>query len=182
MSVISTITTFLFVVTLVCVLVQVLAPFLPFLVPARNKLQYNIRSLVYLITTKDLKKRGPKAPVLLPADPPVRVLTYVFVRHGQSRWNSYVNTFDLWWPFRVVTMIITETVYFFTAEHESNLADSPLTTKGLDQARSIAGVVASVGLHKTKPYKLITSNLRRAIETAILCCSEIGTTNNAKRI
>jgi len=166
-----------------CVIIEILGIFLPPFQMARNRLHYWYSALLLFVSTKDFKKRSPRAPsALSPSDVPIRTITYVFVRHGQSRWNSYFNAFDMWWPFRILYLLISETYYFFMNDKESTLIDSPLTEKGVTQARAIMSVVAGVGLHKEKPYRLITSNLRRALETAILCCNQIGTSNGTKKV
>lgn len=103
-----------------------------------------------------------------------RVIRVVFIRHGQSVWNSLFNTYGLFWPLRVVKAIFLEIVYFFKDPFNSVFIDSPLTSKGIKEAQELAQFLRmSKGKISFDPNNslVVCSNLRRAMETAVICMS-----------
>lgn len=99
-----------------------------------------------------------------------RTIRVIFVRHGQSMWNSLFNAFGLMWPVRVARALVTETMLLFTDPFDSTLIDSPLSERGKREADELASSVrASTTLVSISPSSsvIVTSNLRRAMETAL---------------
>lgn len=101
-----------------------------------------------------------------------RKLRVVFIRHGQSMWNSLFNSFGLGWPKRFFTTMIMETLCFFFKPFDSALIDSPLSQKGRKEARDLSSF-----LERSTPFPflldpsrsvIVSSNLRRAMETALV--------------
>lgn len=100
-----------------------------------------------------------------------RKVRVVFIRHGQSVWNSIFNSFDLGWPMRAVKAIINEAVFFFTSPFDSVFIDSPLSSKGQREVEELAMFIRSAkDKVPSNPATsvVVTSNLRRAMETALV--------------
>lgn len=138
-----------------------------------KKTAWYLWGLKYMLTSGDLKKPKTTTEVFQTPVPggKQRTLRVVFVRHGQSVWNSLFNKFGVMWPVRVVTAIVKETTYFFTDPHHSLIIDSPLSAAGKKEAEGLAEFVRrnrDGGLFPTDPTKssIVSSNLRRALETA----------------
>jgi hypothetical protein len=116
--------------------------------------------------------------------------TIIFVRHGESTWNDTFNrgdrskiSFLLNFLPNLIKSIFYETYFLITGqENESWFFDSPLSEKGLKQAKGIADFLQDVSLDYVtpkeaefiqimkgvKPSVLVSSNLRRAISTMAL--------------
>lgn len=101
-----------------------------------------------------------------------RKLRIVFVRHGQSMWNSVFNSFGLGWPKRFLSALLMETLCFFFKPFDSALIDSPLSRKGRKEVQELSSF-----LGKSNPFPflidssrsvIVSSNLRRAMETALV--------------
>ncbi|EAN76944.1 Histidine phosphatase superfamily (branch 1), putative [Trypanosoma equiperdum] len=100
-----------------------------------------------------------------------RVIRLVFIRHGQSVWNSLFNSFDATWPVRAVKAMVNEAVYFFTNPFDSVIVDSPLSEKGRSEAQELARFVRSAKgqvCFDASCSLIVCSNLRRAMETALV--------------
>lgn len=100
-----------------------------------------------------------------------RVVRVVFIRHGQSVWNSLFNSRDLFWPLHMVKALVFETVYLFRNPFDSVFIDSPLSPKGINEAQDLAQFVRTAGgkiSFDTNTSLVVCSNLRRAMETAII--------------
>jgi len=175
---------FLLMVLLVIFVVAVVAAPTPAIVARKSRLYF--QGLKYLLFALDLPKKFndtnfiamPHAPTVssisTTTSPPSskRVIRVVFVRHGQSLWNSVVNQFGLGWPNRVVRAWLREVYYFFTNPNASCFIDSPLSSKGIREAEELRDFVRTAGKGKV-PFDPMTSvvvcsNLRRAMETAII--------------
>ncbi|KAL7702053.1 Histidine phosphatase superfamily (branch 1) [Lotmaria passim] len=100
-----------------------------------------------------------------------RTIRIVFVRHGQSVWNSLFNSFNFGLPSRMVKAAIREFTDFFTNPFASCIIDSPLSSKGKKEAEDLASFMRTA---KTKvsfdpaSSVVVCSNLRRAMETALV--------------
>lgn len=100
-----------------------------------------------------------------------RTIRVVFVRHGQSVWNSLFNSFNFGLPMRMVKATIEEVTHFFTDPFASCIIDSPLSSKGKKEAQDLASFMRTA---KTKisfdpaTSAVVSSNLRRAMETALV--------------
>lgn len=100
-----------------------------------------------------------------------RHVRVVFVRHGQSVWNSLFNSLGLTWPVRAAKAIFGEWLLFFTNPLDSYIIDSPLSAKGKQEAEDLGAFVRSAsGKISQDPVKsvVVSSNLRRAMATAML--------------
>lgn len=99
-----------------------------------------------------------------------RKIRVVFIRHGQSVWNSIFNSFGMGWPKRVVMALLRELVDFFTNPFDSVVIDSPLSRKGEKDATDLSAFFRSAsGKISFDPATsvVVSSNLRRAMETAL---------------
>ncbi|KPA86599.1 putative mitochondrial hypothetical protein [Leptomonas pyrrhocoris] len=100
-----------------------------------------------------------------------RTIRLVFIRHGQSVWNSLFNSINVGLPLRMVKASIREFTYFFTDPFASCIIDSPLSSKGKTEAVDLVSFMRTA---KTKisfdptVSVIASSNLRRAMETAIV--------------
>ncbi|KAI2513825.1 hypothetical protein MHU86_608 [Fragilaria crotonensis] len=116
--------------------------------------------------------------------------TIIFVRHGESTWNDTFNRGDrsklifiLYFIPNLIKSLYYEAYFFVTGQaHESWFFDSPLSDKGLNQARGIATFLQEANLEYSTPREadlikvmlgdepstLVSSNLRRAISTAAI--------------
>jgi broad specificity phosphatase PhoE len=102
-----------------------------------------------------------------------RTIRVIFIRHGQSVWNSLFNQFGLKWPIRLTTAVIAEAVYFLTQPLHSLIIDSPLSAKGRAEAEELADYMRSRVAQDRMPFTtansvVVASNLRRAMETAVI--------------
>jgi hypothetical protein len=113
--------------------------------------------------------------------------TIIFVRHGESTWNDTFNRGDrsqfmfiLYFIPNLIKSLFYEAYFFVTGQaQESWFFDSPLSDKGLKQARGIASFVQEANLdymtpreadliklmRGEQPSTVVSSNLRRAIST-----------------
>lgn len=103
---------------------------------------------------------------------PVTIKVF-FIRHGESVWNSIFNKFGLGWPMRAITAVVDETMAFLRRPLHSVIIDSPLSARGRKQAKELAAFVRSDAGQKALPFDqttsvVVCSNLRRAMETAII--------------
>jgi broad specificity phosphatase PhoE len=80
----------------------------------------------------------------VPADPGTRSLTLLLVRHGQSEWNA-------------------------AGRMQGQTAHVPLTALGHEQAAAAARALAALS-----PGALVSSDLRRAVQTAEHCARATG--------
>lgn len=100
-----------------------------------------------------------------------RTIRVVFIRHGQSVWNSVFNAFGLAWPVRSLKALFGEWYLFFTNPLDSYIIDSPLSAKGRTEGEDLGSFVRTahgkITLDTTKSV-IVCSNLRRAMATAML--------------
>lgn len=100
-----------------------------------------------------------------------RTIHVVFIRHGQSVWNSLFNSFNMGWPIRAAKAFVRETVDFFSDPFASVIVDSPLSSKGRTEANDLAGflrVASNKFSYDPTTSTVVCSNLRRAMETALV--------------
>lgn len=136
------------------------------------------KGLKYTIVSKDLPKKFTGTNhIKMAIEPPKtkggkRVVRLIFVRHGQSVWNSVVNSFGIMWPWRVVRTLFLETLYWLTDPWNSLLIDTPLSAKGVKEAGGLCAFVRGCNPadipHDTKSSLIVCSNLRRAMATAAI--------------
>ncbi|RNF11454.1 hypothetical protein TraAM80_00900 [Trypanosoma rangeli] len=101
----------------------------------------------------------------------VRIIRVVFIRHGQSVWNSLFNSFGTTWPIRVVKAIVFEAIYLFMNPFDSVIIDSPLSSKGNLEAEELARFIRTANgkiSFDANTSLVVCSNLRRAMETALV--------------
>eukprot|EP00796_Vickermania_ingenoplastis_P006166 gene6166-4444_t len=143
------------------------------------RFRYFLYSTRYLLTFKDLpsKYKGDNKIEISASSKQQgftngkRRIRVVFVRHGQSMWNSLFNAFGLGWPKRVLQAVIMETICFFCRPFDSALIDSPLSAKGRKEAGELGTYVKNakdkISLDPRESV-IVSSNLRRAMETALI--------------
>ncbi|KAG5492898.1 hypothetical protein JKF63_01478 [Porcisia hertigi] len=100
-----------------------------------------------------------------------RAIRVVFIRHGQSVWNSLFNSFNLGLPMRMMRAAIREVTDFFTDPFASCIIDSPLSSEGKREVQELASFMrtAKAGISFDPATSVVvSSNLRRAMETALI--------------
>lgn len=133
-------------------------------------------STKYRLTFKDLPSKftGSNKITITPSSTSKnkkRKLRLVFIRHGQSMWNSIFNSYGLGWPQRAIRAVFMELWCFFLKPFDSALLDSPLSTKGKKEAGELANFLkGSPNVISQDPSTsvIVASNLRRAMETALI--------------
>ena len=139
---------------------------------------YGVR---YMILSKDTPKKYVRKNAFKPKEKaagphamtsdPVKIRV-VFVRHGESWWNAVFNRFGVSWPVRALTAFTYEAVLFRTSPNHSMIIDSPLSARGKKQADELADFVRKDAGHQvphiTDQSVVVTSNLRRAMETTLI--------------
>lgn len=143
-----------------------------------GRLCYFLYSTRYLLTFKDLpsKYKGNNDGIVSEAGRKMlsgqkRKIRIVFIRHGQSVWNSLFNAFGLGWPLRVVKAVIFETLCFFLYPFDSTMIDSPLSAKGKREAEELFRFIKNTNDKVSLDCResvIVCSNLRRAMETALI--------------
>ena len=134
------------------------------------------RGLKYMALSKDLPKTCKETNFIAVGGKSTggttRVVRIVFIRHGQSVWNSLFNSFGPMWPVRVLSAMLTEAWFFLTNPLDSLIFDSPLSTKGVSEAEDLRQFVKGCSPkaipHDTSNSLVICSNLRRAMATAAI--------------
>lgn len=164
------------------------AVFLVFSGPGRSQLKALISKLplglsvvshLFLSADKSgLKKKGVDSDVISNG-PFVATKRVIFIRHGESDWNEIFNRgFGPMFPVRVIIGLVRE--LFKLPSYDSLFVDSPLSSLGARQAVELQKLLASSPADlETKELisilrgesgssLLVTSNLRRAIATAVI--------------
>ncbi|KAH9601885.1 hypothetical protein LSM04_009221 [Trypanosoma melophagium] len=100
-----------------------------------------------------------------------RVIRVVFIRHGQSVWNSLFNSYGISWPLRMAKAMVREAIYFVRDPFNSVIIDSPLSSKGNEEVQELAQFIRSAKgkiSYDVDTSLIVCSNLRRAMETAVI--------------
>ncbi|KAG5467062.1 hypothetical protein LSCM1_01243 [Leishmania martiniquensis] len=100
-----------------------------------------------------------------------RTIRVVFIRHGQSVWNSLFNSYNTGMPMRLVRAAIREFTDFFTDPFGSCIIDSPLSSKGKREVQDLASFMRTAKRKISfdpSTSVVVSSNLRRAMETALV--------------
>jgi phosphohistidine phosphatase SixA len=135
------------------------------------------KGIHYEIFCDDLPAaQGPPAPLSEP--PRVRRVQVVFVRHGQSVWNTVTNSSSWKWLRNIAAATAKEIQSMWSREVDSALFDAPLTDEGVWEAEALAESIRrqtvppllAAALHPSAAPRrvILVSNLRRAQETAYL--------------
>mmetsp|Transcript_53109 Transcript_53109/g.95275 ORF Transcript_53109/g.95275 Transcript_53109/m.95275 type:complete len:417 (-) Transcript_53109:103-1353(-) len=166
---------------------------LTFIIVPKAKLV--VWGVIYFIVSGDKKPRKPDDIRLDKNSQTLKHMKIVFIRHGESQWNSVFNVgWKLFMPFRLVQALIREA--FMVFERDSIFYDSPLNDKGLQQGWDLLSFLVSqpAGCRESgltqKPVEdlqledivsmirgdvgesiVASSNLRRAISTGLLALS-----------
>ena len=162
-----------------------------------NKMKLLYMTIIFLLFSKDKTWKKPErdpagAMILSCSGVKMRTKQIIFVRHGESLWNSTFNkgdrnlgTFILGYiPFLIYSFSIEWYLFITGHSQESWFFDSPLSNKGINQARELRDFlidiahgrqkatdedrnIVNIMLGNTKESEsvLISSNLRRAITT-----------------
>jgi len=116
---------------------------------------------------------------------PKRTKTLIFIRHGESRWNYAFNNPGGISVLRLIEMVLCEMQVFM--QQDSHFLDSPLSSKGVDQAASLRDFLANNKCATGNRYinlligtkavdssktKIVSSNLRRAISTLAIALKD----------
>lgn len=125
-------------------------------------------AFAYMALAQDTKIKKPTGE--LPTGKASKI-TIIFVRHGESTWNEVFNKKPkLMLPLRLFLAMIAE-LKLLLLPQGSVFLDAPLNDEGITQARQIDAFIKS---SKASEYRdlldngfLVTSNLRRALETLL---------------
>eukprot|EP00928_Gymnodinium_smaydae_P035769 TRINITY_DN25113_c0_g3_i1.p1 TRINITY_DN25113_c0_g3~~TRINITY_DN25113_c0_g3_i1.p1 ORF type:complete len:438 (+),score=67.24 TRINITY_DN25113_c0_g3_i1:85-1398(+) len=129
-----------------------------------------------------------------------RTKRVILIRHGESLWNEVFNRGILRLPFSLAKALIREA--FLIPSDDSLFFDSPLNAEGMSQARSLARFleasspgrrgdpsemleadVAALRGDAGAPAAVLTcSNLRRAMQTALLALPRLAGVTSKVRI
>jgi len=149
----------------------------------------------YFIASGDKKTRKPDDLRIDFSSPTCKHVKVVFIRHGESEWNAVFNKGSkLLLPVRLVRALVSEALILF--DQDSLFIDSPLSSVGIQQAwdlltyltaqptgcaapqsasRPVAELEASdiVSIIRGDAGEsiVVSSVLRRAISTGLLCLS-----------
>ncbi|CCW64383.1 unnamed protein product [Phytomonas sp. EM1] len=148
--------------------------------PAFHAFTYKLNkykdSLKYLIWNKDIPHESHRsnfirAGTMRPENNGTQKIRILFIRHGQSVWNSVYSEMTICLPIRIVRALILEAKYFFTRPLDSQFIDTPLSAKGIKQAKDLANFVRGAEgkiTCDTTTSVVLCSNLRRTMQTALI--------------
>ncbi|KEG13013.1 hypothetical protein DQ04_01271130 [Trypanosoma grayi] len=141
----------------------------------RMKLASYAYGLQFMLVANDLPKQFKGSNYIRMQAPATqgstRVVRVVFIRHGQSVWNSLFNTFGASWPLRLAKSVVREAVYFVKDPFNSDIIDSPLSSKGNSEVQELAQFIRTAKgkiSYDSNTSVVVCSNLRRAMETAVI--------------
>eukprot|EP00947_MAST-08B_sp_MAST-8B-sp1_P000730 g730.t1 len=153
-----------------------------------TKLWLFARGIIFMVASNEKKgmKKAPDAGRVDLAGPSSgrrrKQKTVVFIRHGESEWNLIFNKSKLLLLPRLILGLVRELLRCRQAD-DSVLIDSPLSATGEGQAAALQGFVASYrpkgrfpdnivsclrGEEGAATTVLVSSNLRRALQTGII--------------
>eukprot|EP00397_Hematodinium_sp_SG-2012_P025622 GEMP01026781.1.p1 GENE.GEMP01026781.1~~GEMP01026781.1.p1 ORF type:complete len:362 (+),score=54.73 GEMP01026781.1:250-1335(+) len=140
-------------------------------------------AFLYMVLAQDTKIQKPKSGPLTGRQSKV---TLVFVRHGESTWNEVFNKKPIFkMPLRLFRALIEE-AKLLGEPQGSVFLDAPLNAEGISQAQKIDQFIRSP---KAGEYRdalqngaLVTSNLRRALETCLLGFKSRLSSNPSTRV
>ena len=95
-----------------------------------------------------------------------RTVTIVFIRHGESIWNSCFDRIHPVSLFRAFRFACQESARIILSVIPRAFLDSPLSAHGRQQATAAGAQLEHLGFHHSHSYLLLSSNLQRALETA----------------
>lgn len=99
-------------------------------------------SVWYFLASGDKKLLKATDTAIDKANPDCRRVTIVFIRHGESKWNSVFNVGSkLLLPWRLLKALISELMVLFALD--SIFFDSPLNSEGIKQACELKTFLAS---------------------------------------
>eukprot|EP00933_Yihiella_yeosuensis_P071553 TRINITY_DN79761_c0_g1_i1.p1 TRINITY_DN79761_c0_g1~~TRINITY_DN79761_c0_g1_i1.p1 ORF type:complete len:416 (-),score=58.56 TRINITY_DN79761_c0_g1_i1:163-1368(-) len=176
----------------VCIMFLLLATFVLITIP---KARLGLWSMFYFILSADKKPNKPNDIQIDMNSPRLKRMKIVFIRHGESQWNAVFNKgWKIFMPIRLVKALFKEGMMLF--ERDSIFFDSPLNDVGIQQGWDLLAFLASqpAGCRKQGSEKLsvqdlepedivsiirgdvgesavVSSILRRAISTGLLCLS-----------
>jgi broad specificity phosphatase PhoE len=165
-----------------CALFAAAAAVTPYPANMLRKTRWNLFTTYYFFVSKDQKGKNVARKPLVVTRPGQRIHV-VFVRHGESVWNSLFNRFGAAWPVRMLTACAKSAVLFLTSPNDSVIIDSPLSGKGEQQAKDLAAAVRREGCKMPSDPKnsvVVCSNLRRAMATAAVGLGPRITTTREK--
>ncbi|ORC91972.1 uncharacterized protein TM35_000041860 [Trypanosoma theileri] len=149
-------------------------------VPAAQAFRMKVASYAYglhfMMVANDLPKQFTGTNYMRMQQAPTtqasrRVIRIVFIRHGQSVWNSLFNSYGMYWPVRMVKAMISEAIYFVQDPFNSVIIDSPLSSKGNAEVQELAQFIRTAKgkvSYDVDTSLIVCSNLRRAMETAVI--------------
>lgn len=152
-------------------------------------------SVWYFVASADKRPRKPDDAKIDFSSPSCKRVKIIFIRHGESEWNAVFNEGSkLLLPVRLVRALASEALMLF--DQDSLFFDSPLSAKGLQQGWNLLTFLASQPAGCTEPRSasrpardleiadlvsiirgdagesvVVSSILRRAISTGVLCLS-----------
>ncbi|CAJ1361139.1 unnamed protein product [Effrenium voratum] len=159
------------------------------------KAKLGVYSFFYFFLASDKKPCKPTDMKLDKNSPKCKRMKIVFIRHGESQWNSVFNKgWKIFLPFRLVRALIKEALMTF--QRDSIFYDSPLNDVGMKQGWDLLAFLASQpagcrepgtchkAVEQLQPEDIVSiilgdageslvasSILRRAVSTALIALS-----------
>jgi len=141
------------------------------------KLNLFSKGTVHMVVSRDKKwKKAKEDPKEVLNQKSLQSKTIVFVRHGESEWNYIFNKGIKNLPFRLVKAWIRE--FFMLPTRDSVFYDANLNSEGVDQVVDLNKFLTDKKNQNNEHVKmlngegessvLVSSNLRRAIATAVI--------------
>ncbi|CAE7568847.1 unnamed protein product [Symbiodinium pilosum] len=106
------------------------------------KAKLQVWGFFYFFLARDKKPCKPTDMKLDTSSPNCKRMKIVFIRHGESQWNSVFNQgWKIFLPFRLVRALIREATMTF--QRDSIFYDSPLNDKGIQQGWDLLAFLTS---------------------------------------
>lgn len=140
-----------------------------------KKIIMYVEGILFMVLSKDSKGLGPKKnpdpdKILLTGQATV-VKRVIFIRHGESEWNSIFNKgLKVSSLTRLIVGLFREMLFMITMD--SVFIDSQLNQEGIDQAQVLAKYLESDEA-KTKKELEIISIIRGDIDTSVIVSSNL---------
>lgn len=136
----------------------------------RNPIEKGIADSIRQLALNKEKSNKPHAPYtwdLTHAKATPNKRRIYFVRHGESEWNVLQNAFtNPPSPKKIVHQVAKEVVAV-VKDKDSKIIDAPLSAGGIEQAKKLGEAMENNRDFQNPSTVFITSNLRRALFTAL---------------
>jgi hypothetical protein len=139
-------------------------------------------ALLYMVLSKDTKGLGAKYQIVDSGADPIHIhksgfqgctkKTLVFIRHGESDWNSIFNKGKN--PMMLVRLFLaTVTEWMSFMKLDSPFLDSPLNNEGIQQAVELRAFIESDHAEDTPKQREVLATLRGELGNSVLVSSTL---------